>query len=68
MNTQDIYQTTALMTACTKGHLKIVKKLLHNKALVNLKNHYGYTAFIFACRNKREEIIKILLCYNIDVT
>ena len=56
------------MTACTKGHLKIVKKLLHNKALVNLKNHYGYTAFIFACRNKREEIIKILLHYNIDVT
>jgi ankyrin repeat protein len=52
---------TALMVACERGKIGLVKQLLERKANPNLAGHDGATALILAAQNEQPEIIKLLL-------
>jgi ankyrin repeat protein len=52
---------TALMVACERGKISLVKQLLDRKADPNLAGRDGATALILAAQNEQPEIIKLLL-------
>jgi len=57
---------TPLILAVWHRHPEIVKKLVANKADVNLTNHYNTTPLMLAILGGCEEIVKILLAYGAD--
>ena len=56
------------MYASCHGHFEIVEKLIKKKAKINYTRQDGNNAFLCACYYTRENIIKILLDNNVDVT
>jgi ankyrin repeat protein len=50
-----------LLMASAKGHLEVVKNLLHSGTDVNVKGYLGYTPLIWASRMGRLETVKYLL-------
>ena len=60
---------TALEWAATKGHTKVVKLLLANKADVNASKHTnGSTPLHVAAQNGHTEIVKLLLANHADAS
>jgi len=57
---------TGLMKAVRKGHITIVKVLLHHKEgiNVNIQNKDGVTALIIACRDGHTEIVELILSHK----
>jgi ankyrin repeat protein len=49
------------MTACSNGHLNIVKNLINSGATINDNDSSNLTALIYAAENGHLEIVKILL-------
>lgn len=58
---------TALMKACSKGHLEVVKALLAHQADVNVKNIYGHTALMIASWQNNLELVKLLIYNNAEI-
>ena len=57
------------MLACYERNAQIVKKLLEKGADINFKSRItDDTAFTLACLFHREEIIMVLLDFNVDVS
>lgn len=56
INAPDKDGTTALMTACVRGHKNVVEILLQHHADVNLQNVEGHTALTFAFNGKNQMI------------
>lgn len=50
---------TALMLASQKGHLSVVKALIHAGADVNVASQNGTTALYRACQNGHLPVIKL---------
>lgn len=61
INCRDSGRTTALMLACIKGNVGIVRLLLENGAKVNLKNTFGTTALMQASFYGNREIVECLI-------
>lgn len=55
---------TALMLACSNGHIKLVQYLLQRGANVNIQGHRGYTALMFAIENGKILIFHELIQLN----
>jgi len=61
VNKTDKSGITALGAACWCGHIECVKLLLTNPDInINMKDNNNMTALMYAVRNDRKEIIKIL--------
>ena len=63
---------TYLMLACLEGHFEICRLLLQEPDLdTNITNDCQETAFNFACQQKHEDIVELLMTnstkYNIDL-
>lgn len=50
-----------LHTACEKGETKTVKRLLENRADVNLRDANGFTPLFIACKHDNKDIVQSLL-------
>jgi ankyrin repeat protein len=61
VNAQNTAGKTALMVACERGKIGLVKQLLDRKADPNLAGRDGVTALILAAQNDQPEIVKLLL-------
>ena len=58
-----------MIWASDYGRLEIVEKLIKHGAKVNYQKKDGWCAFIAACLNLRENVIKVLLLkYNVDTS
>ena len=55
VNSQTKHGTTALMKACEKGHLDIIRKLLAAGADAAVTNHFGETAATLAAASNQPE-------------
>ena len=60
VNMVDKYGMNALMWACAKGNIEIVKLLLEVGANVNIVDKYGNTALKIAEQYERTEAIELL--------
>jgi len=63
----DNNRNTPLHIACEHGNYDIVQILLHNKAIINYRNHHGWTPLHLACRYNQKEIFQILIDHNADI-
>lgn len=62
VNCHDVDRETALMIACSRGDLEIVKLLLSRSDLeINLQDMYGRTALMGSCWRGHLEIVELLL-------
>jgi ankyrin repeat protein len=66
INLQNRFNNTALVFACLKSHIDIVKLLLKSGA-VNLQNKDGDTALIRASVHNHIDAVKLLIKFNIDI-
>ena len=57
-------ESTALMKACDKGSLDIVKALIIGGADVNIMDTKGRTALVIACSNNHIDIVEFLISIN----
>lgn len=64
LDLRDYRGMTALMKACSRGHLEIVQTLLRHGASLLIKDHQDMTALMKACDNGRQDIVSILLNTN----
>ena len=46
--------------------MRVLEKLLVNRANVNLRERSGRTALFKACMNLNEDVIKLLISHNAD--
>lgn len=58
---------TALMTACLLGHEKKVKYLMSSQNSLSKQDHMGMTAFLDAAISQSNNIVELLLKYDVDV-
>jgi ankyrin repeat protein len=61
VNTLNTAGKTALMVACERGKVGLVKQLLDRKADPNVAGRDGITALILAAQNDQPDIVKLLL-------
>ena len=50
-----------MIVATAKGHLETVKLLIDNGALIDEKDNFGFTAFIYACSGNSIDIVKFFI-------
>ncbi len=67
INQADQTGKTALMVAAKAGNPQLVKKLLDNGALADIKNNNGGSAIMFACIKGDMETIRLLIEKEVDV-
>ena len=68
LDSRDRHGNTALMNACWKGHLSVVRFLVEAGASVNLQNYYGWTAMMWAVNHDATRIVDYLLEKNVDLS
>lgn len=61
VNAIDRYATTALMNACSSGHIELVKKLLEHKCDLNIQDTVGRSALFHAVNEGYEDIVRLLV-------
>lgn len=61
MTYRNVEGYTALMAACFKGHIEIVKLLFECGSNIENVDGYGYTALVEAAKGKHPKIVKFLL-------
>jgi ankyrin repeat protein len=64
---QDDDGFTALMYACDKNNIEIVKLLIENGSAINIQNNDGFTALMYACEKDNIEIVKLLIENDADI-
>lgn len=67
VNLKDIYNKTALMSACQNGNYEYATILLKNGATVNRSNNDGWTPLLYAASNGDVRISELLLSNGADV-
>lgn len=67
INIKDEEGKTPLIIVVIKNNLSIVKLLLINKVLVDVKDNLGQTAFFYACEYKHLEIAKTISNTHADL-
>ena len=67
VNIRDVFGSTALLDACTRGCLSSVTKLLTAGADVNIVDREGQTALMCAANNCAGEIAQLLLDNGADI-
>eukprot|EP01032_Pedospumella_encystans_P009143 gene9143-10790_t len=68
INWQNKNKETALLQACYKGHLEIVKLLVENGADMNVQEKDGYTPLHWAAYKGHVEVVDYLLSQGADAT
>ena len=58
---------TALMQACSRGHVNFVQPLIKNSADMNLQSNSGCTAIMFASDRKNYECLNLLISAKADL-
>jgi hypothetical protein len=59
--------TTAFFSACSNGHVDIIKKLFAAGCDVNTRDVHGVTAFWIAVNDGKKELAEMLIDFGIDV-
>jgi len=68
-NIQDIHGTTALMYACKRENVDMVRYLIDvQKVHINLRDHYGKNELMIACQKGNLSIAKYLIEHGADKT
>lgn len=67
LNSRDRHGNTALMNACWKGHLSVVRFLVESGASINLQNYYGWTAMMWAVSHDAIRVVEFLLEKGADL-
>jgi ankyrin repeat protein len=60
INARDKYGQTALMFAAGNSQLEVIKHLVRNGALVNIKDTYNFTALGYAKRSGCKRVVTFL--------
>ena len=60
VDTADPAGRTALMAAAASGRVSSVRTLLHHGAKVSIKDSFGNSALLDACRGGHDEVLKLL--------
>ena len=56
------YHRSPLHVACMNGNLSLVRTLIHNyDEDLNDKDYFGYTPFVLALKNERDEVMLVLI-------
>lgn len=62
VNARDRYGMTALMYACQRNHVQVLKHLLNTHVDIGMKNpRYNYTALSYAIDQGSDELVEVLL-------
>lgn len=67
LDARDKHGNTALMNACWKGHTFIAEFLLKSGASKDLQNYYGWTALMWATANSKDDVVKLLLKWDVNL-
>jgi len=67
LDSRDRHGNTALMNACWKGHLSVVRFLVEAGASINLQNYYGWTAMMWAVNHDAVRVVDYLLEKQADL-
>jgi len=67
LDSRDRHGNTALMNACWKGHLPVVRFLVESGASLNVQNFYGWTAMMWAVNHDALRVVEYLLSKGVDV-
>jgi len=67
LDSRDRHGNTALMNACWKGHLNVVRFLVEAGCSINLQNYYGWTALMWAVNHDAVRVVDYLLEKQADL-
>ncbi len=67
VNAKNKYGSSPLMKACEKGHIKVVRILLDNRADITTKNEFGESLLMEACRTGRIDLVKLFIERGADL-
>jgi len=67
LDSRDRHGNTALMNACWKGHLHVVRFLVEAGASINLQNYYGWTAMMWAVNHNAVRVVDYLIEKSADL-
>eukprot|EP01080_Neovahlkampfia_damariscottae_P011597 gene11597-4840_t len=67
VNSQDKFNRTPLLIACSKGFKDIVHLVLQNGGNLNCRDFYGYTPSQLALRSRKFDIVDDLMLYGVNL-
>ena len=67
LNTLSYYGENAMILACRKGHLDIVKLLYENGSPIDQEAKDGFTGFIYACSGGYLELVEYLFVHGANI-